>query len=176
MQAGIASTSLRFGAATHVACRLIPACSGTPRARSRMISVARRAIRREGELRESDGREIGRRRGSQRAWLLARAVMKPEENTAARRKSGRRGRTRTEAAASRGGGSRAPAGVPVRQRTYGRSWMFGSWPHRSVTRLLAARRQARRGQGLASWEHLARIKSERGPTKAKRDLRRIEEA
>lgn len=128
MQAGIASTSLRFGAATHVACRLIPACSGTPRARSRMVSVARRAIRREGELRESDGREIGRRRGSQKAWLLARAVMKPEAITAARRKSGRRGRTRTEAAASRGGGSRAPAGVPVRRKAYGRSWMFGSWP------------------------------------------------
>lgn len=44
----IASTSLRFGTATHVACRLIPACSGTPRARSRMVSVARRATRREG--------------------------------------------------------------------------------------------------------------------------------
>lgn len=139
MQAGIASTSLRFGAATHVACRLIPARSGTPRARSRMFRVARRAIRREGELRESDDREIGRRRASQRAWLLARAVMKPETNVTARRKSGRHGRTRTEAAASRGGRSRAPAGVPVRRKTYGRSWMFGSWPHRSVTRKLAAR-------------------------------------
>lgn len=139
-------------------------------------SVARRASRREGELRESDGREIGRRRGSQRAWLLARAVMKPEANVMARRKSGQHGRTRTEAAASRGGGSRAPAGVPVRRNTYGRSWMFGSRPHRSVTPKLAARQPVRRGQGLASWEHLARIKSEREPRLAKRDLRRTREA
>jgi hypothetical protein len=139
-QAGIASKSLRFGAATHAACRLILARSGIPRARSRLAGVARRATQREDELRESDGREIGRRRRSQRAWLLARAVMKPEAIAAARRKSGRCERTRTEAAASRGGGSRARTGVPVRRRTYGRSWMFGSWPYRSVTRRLAARR------------------------------------
>jgi len=140
MQAGIASTSLRFGAATHVARRLIPARSDTPRARSRMVGVARRRHNRESELRESDGREIGRRRGSQRAWLLARAVMKPETHVVARRKPGRHGRTRTEAAASRGGGSRAPAGVPVRRKTYGRSWMFGSWP--SSKRHAKARREA----------------------------------
>jgi len=176
MQAGIASTSLHFGAATHVACRLIPACSGTPRARSRMVSVARRSIRREGELRESDDREIGRRRGSQRAWLLARAVMKPETSTVARRKSGRRDRTRTEAAASRGGGSRAPAGVPVRRKTYGRSWMFGFRPPSKRHATPPARRQVGRGQGLASWEYLARTKIEREPTLAKRDLRCTREA
>ena len=67
-------------------------------------------------LRESDDREIGRRRASQKAWLLARAVMKLETNAVARRESGCCERTRTEAAASRGGGSRAPAGVPVRRK------------------------------------------------------------
>lgn len=45
-----------------------------------------------------------------------------------------------------------------------------------ASRRLAARRQAGRGQGLASWEHLARTKIEREPTMAKRDLRRTREA
>lgn len=145
MQAGIASTSLRFGTATHVACRLIPACSGTPRARSRMIRVARRAIRREGELRESDDREIGRRRESQRAWLLARAVMKPETNVTARRKSGRYGRTRTEAAASRGGRSRAPAGVPVRRKRTAEVGCSGLGP------IETSRKSSLQGEPSGTW-------------------------
>jgi hypothetical protein len=97
-----------------------------------------------------------------------------ENRSAKRRKLQRRQATRTEAAASRGGGSSAPAGVPVRRKTYGRSWMFGSLgPHRSVTRktFAARRRHECRGQGLASWEHLARSNPERKPAKAKRDLR-----
>lgn len=58
--------------------------------------------------------------------------------------------------------------------TYGRSWMFGSLgPHRSASRktFAACGDTSRRGQGLASWEHLARSNPERKPAKAKRDLR-----
>lgn len=89
--------------------------------------------------------------------------MKPEANATARRKSGRRDRTRTEAAASRGGGSSAPAGVPVRRKRTAEVGCSGLGPHRSVTPKLAARQPVRRGQGLASWEHLARTKIEREP-------------
>jgi hypothetical protein len=170
-QAGIASKSLRFGAATHAACRPIPTRSGTPRARSRLAGVARRATQREDELRESDGREIGRRRGSQRAWLLARAVMKPEAIAAARRKSGWCERTRTEAAASRGGGSRARTGVPVRRKRTAEVGCSGLGPIEASRDGSLQGGLAWRGQGLAQWEHLTRSKTEREPTTAKRDQR-----
>jgi hypothetical protein len=96
-----------------------------------------------------------------------------ENRSAKRRKLQRRQATRTEAAASRGGGSRAPAGVPVRHNVRQKLDVRVSRPHRSVTRktFAARRRHECRGQGLASWEHLARSNPERKPAKAKRDLR-----
>jgi hypothetical protein len=160
LQAGIASTSLRFGVATHVAYRLIPVRSGTPRARSRRATRRKTSARRERELRESDDREIGRRREPQRAWLLARAVMKPEARASGAAKA-------TDGARERGQGRQPRAekdrelkkkGVPVRQKRTAEVGGLGLGSHRNVTLMFAFGWRAGRGQGLASWEHLAHTK------------------
>jgi len=107
-----------------------PTCSEPSRARSRRQRL--RGPNREWSSRERRPRDRSRE-GSQKAWLLARALITLGTLAMARRKSGRRFRTRTEAAASRGGGSRAPAGVPVRRsKTYGRCRSIGFQPPRSV--------------------------------------------
>lgn len=127
-------------------------------------------------LRESDGREIGRRRASQRAWLLARAVMKLEAFAGARRKSGRCRRTRTEAAASRGGRSSVRNGCARASKTYGRSWLFGSRAP-SKRHAPAFVRRPR-----ATWARANRVgtprahASEHEPAKVKRGLRSRKEA
>ena len=80
------------------------------------------------ELRESDGREIGRREHRQRAWLLTRALITLGTTTKARRKRGFRGRTRTGAARPARRRIEGSYGCARASKTYGRSRKFDSSP------------------------------------------------
>lgn len=105
-----------------------PARSGESRARSRLLRCHWRwGSSVSGASRERRPRDRPRK-SSQRAWLLARALITLGTAVSAGRKPGRNQRTRTEVATSRGGESGARNGCARASIRYGRSRKFRFQP------------------------------------------------
>jgi hypothetical protein len=107
------------------------------------------------------------RKSSQRAWLLARALITLGTAVSAWRKPGRDQRTRTEAAASRGGESGARNGCARASFRYGRSRKFRFQPPGFVVAPIGAGTRARAsrvGTPLAHFRVSESLRRRKEPT------------